>query len=188
MDSNVSGDDSSHYMPDFELGSGVGPEIVFESGRTAAQWPMGHWSAVHEDLAKTILQAASFHASVAIDSYTSDSHQGQLTAAISVGCAVELVVKASIALIEPTLLADRVDRETLLRLAGHHSRARKEPTEIKTVGAANALLLAKELLPNFRYNQIADEIVLRVRKLFCAPWYCERARVAPSGSHHGANH
>ncbi|WP_157519393.1 hypothetical protein [Modestobacter sp. Leaf380] len=86
----------------------------------------------------------------------------QQLAAISVGCAVELLSKALVADISPALLGDRGDRDSLLHLTDHGSLARKTPTEVKSIFAVEAVAAANHVHPSLNWRPV-DSLTFRVR-------------------------
>jgi len=82
---------------------------------------------------------------------------------MSAGCAVELLAKAHLAAIEPSLLSARADVDGLLHLSGKGTLATSRATEIRTLSATLAVQTAKRLSPEIQYNAKLDDVVFRVR-------------------------
>ncbi|MFF0174776.1 hypothetical protein [Micromonospora profundi] len=107
--------------------------------------------------------SARHHARQAIELFANDDQDGLTQAAVSAGCAVELLAKAFIASVEHALLAERGDRDTILILTGNANLTTARIAEMKTVGALEALKLAKYLHPPLPFNVQSDQVVLRAR-------------------------
>jgi hypothetical protein len=131
--------------------------------RVGTWWPTGEYAVPHSRLKQVLAQSARFNARQAIRFFVSDSRNGILQAAISVGGAVELLAKAYLASVAPALLAERGERDSVLVMANKAELAGRGVTDVKTIGAHEALLVAKHLRPALPYTPPADQIVLRVR-------------------------
>lgn len=125
-------------------------------------WPQGRTHILGDTLRDLLLRSAKNHSRNVFEKFLSDSTMDELSAAISCGCAVELLAKAYLMSVAPSLLAARGDVDTVLHLSGNGHRAKSSATEIKTIGAGDALQLVKRLLPTFSYHQ-RDDVVLGVR-------------------------
>jgi hypothetical protein len=115
------------------------------SDATASSWPGGEYWFRHEDLAGLLLSAARDNAVRALTLYISSDRLELLQAAVAVGAAVELAAKAFLASIEPNLLAERADVDTILHLSGKRSLAAEPATAIRTLGGVAACRLARRL-------------------------------------------
>jgi len=116
----------------------------------------------HGQIKRLLAQSAQWHAQRAIQLFVSDDLNEQLEAAISAGTAVELFAKTYLASIDPALLADKGDRDTVLILGGRGALATADPLLMKTIGAFDALRLAKYLYKDLPWLQ-QDAVSLRVR-------------------------
>jgi hypothetical protein len=76
---------------------------------------------------------------------------------------VELTTKAALVQIEPTLLCERADADTLLRLAGKGERTEVQPTRVKTIGGLHAFRLCRRLLKDVTVPESDAVIALEVR-------------------------
>jgi len=100
---------------------------------------------VHGDLAGLLLSAARDNAARALTLYVSTDRLELLQSAVALGTAIELAAKAFLASIEPTLLSERGDADTILCLSGKPSLAGGTPTTIRTLGGIAACRLARKL-------------------------------------------
>lgn len=107
--------------------------------------------------------AAHHHAHRALQNFVSDDRFELLDAAVSAGTALELTAKAAIAQIEPTLLADRTDRDTLLMLSGNGQHAEARATRIRTVGALAAFQLVRHFHKSIAIAESAAREVFETR-------------------------
>jgi hypothetical protein len=97
-------------------------------GPSLGRWPQGtHWAS-HDDLPASLTDSAEGHARNALRCWASQRIEDQLSAAVSAGCAVELMAKARLAGISPSLMAERADLDTMLHLAGQGEKASEPPT------------------------------------------------------------
>ncbi|MDG4818275.1 hypothetical protein O7628_22590 [Micromonospora sp. WMMD956] len=126
-------------------------------------WPVGKHVVEHGRLKQVLALSARHHARQAIELFATDDQDGLTQAAVSAGCAVELLAKAFLASVEPGLLAEKGDRDTILILSGNANLASARIAEMKTVGALEALKIAKHLHPSLSFNLQSDQVVLRVR-------------------------
>ncbi len=133
-----------------------------EHSNSKGRWPRGQYWAPHEDLGAVLSEMGEAHAHFAVRQWASGDRFAALQAAISAGCAVELLTKAHLASIEPTLIAQRSDPATILHLSGLGTRVESGPTEITTLGALEALKVAKMLSPEIAFTQ-SDNVVFRAR-------------------------
>lgn len=131
----------------------------------ATLWPSNGRLLPPEALPWLLARSARFHARQALSKFTSETDSDRLQAAIGTGSATELLAKAYVASVEPTLLTERADRDSLLVLAGKgHIAEGVDPTQIRTISATTALSLTKHLLRgSFPYQPATDDVVLAVR-------------------------
>jgi hypothetical protein len=125
-------------------------------------WPVGRRTVPLGSLKWILGQSARWHARQAIELFMSDDLNELLQAAVSTGTAVEMLAKAYLVTISSSLIADKGDRDTLLILAGHSSKATIEPQHIKTIGALELLRMTKHLHKDLPWIQ-QDPAILRVR-------------------------
>lgn len=132
-------------------------------------WPQGgSGKHIYENFDRSLRLNARWHAVRAVTLYTASNADECMSAAVSTGCAVELLAKAYLASIEPTLLAaDRDDGQSILVLSGRLDRASISPTAVRTKSALECLLIAKKLHPTLRWNPKTDMTVLNVRNAAC---------------------
>jgi hypothetical protein len=126
-------------------------------------WPVGSAHHRHEGLAFHLRRTARVNARRALRTFGNDDVDDQLLAAVSAGCAVELLTKALIATTSPALLTERADRDSLLHLTDHGHLARRSVTEVRTLSATDAVATAIHLHPGLAWHKERDEIVFRVR-------------------------
>lgn len=103
-------------------------------------WPMGNglYSATAE-LRDVLLSSASWHAGVALRQFVARGRHDLLQAAVSVGIATELLMKAYLAHEAPALVAEKGDRESVLLLVGHSSVSEEQAIRFKSIGGAELL-------------------------------------------------
>jgi hypothetical protein len=115
-----------------------------------------------KDLLYVLARSARWHAPHVITGFASQDCDELLQVATSAGTAVELLGKVYIATMNPALLADKGDSDTILHLSGHGRRCKNGITEMKSVVGYEALRLIKQLYPQFPL--VGDKpVVLRVR-------------------------
>lgn len=107
-----------------------------------------YWHPV-ADLRYLLARSAQWHARTALRGFASSDPDDQLQAASSAGTATELLAKAYLAGFSPSLLADKGDRDTVLRLSGHGAQAKGGALAMKTIGAYEALRLVAHLCRTF---------------------------------------
>lgn len=73
--------------------------------------------------------------------------QVRLRAAIAVGVALELALKAAVAAILPSLLADKGDAHSQLFLMGRGGTPGKTQADVRTIGATAAFQLISTIRP-----------------------------------------
>jgi imidazoleglycerol phosphate dehydratase HisB len=125
---------------------------------------------------------AHHHALRALQHFVSDDHHELHDAAISAGVALELMCKAAIAQVEPVLLADRTERDTLLRLSGKASHASKRATRIRTIGAAEAFLGVRHFHKSIGVAEAAAREVFETRNAAAHVGVVDRAEVRSATS------
>ena len=118
-----------------------------EVGNTPEPW--GGLSSINHDFSNMLAQSARWHARTAVSNFVSDDPDARLQAACSAGTAVELLAKAYLADMNPALLADKGDKDTVLHLVGHGALAKGDVLSIKTIGAYEALRLVAQLHRGF---------------------------------------
>lgn len=117
----------------------------YGSGNEASSWPGGDYWFGHSDLAGLMLSAARDNAVRALSLYISTDRLELLQAAVGVGAAVELAAKAFLASVEPNLLVERADVDTILHLSGKGTLASAQATAIRTIGGVAACRVARGL-------------------------------------------
>jgi hypothetical protein len=128
-----------------------------------SRWPAGPSQHPHADLPVHLLKSGRAHARRALSTYTATTTEEQQLAAISVGSAVELLSKALVADVNPALLSERGDRDTMLHLTNLGHLSRKAATEVRSLSAVEAVAAANHIHPSLGWRQGADSIVFRVR-------------------------
>jgi hypothetical protein len=142
-------------------GAEYDPDIVLKKS-SGTWWPVGKNVVQHSQLKRLLAQSARWHARRSITLFVSDDVNELLEAAVSAGTAVELLAKTYLINIDPALLAEKGDRDTVLALGGNGALARVDPLLMKTIGAAEALRLVKYLHKELPWLQ-QDGVSLRVR-------------------------
>jgi hypothetical protein len=121
----------------------------------------GSWPAP-EDLTKTLLASAGYHARAALVDYTRTDER-LVDAAFHCGTAVEHLTKAFLASVHPVLLTEKGDFDSLLVLTGHARHAKKgRGTDIRTVGLEESCRRVEQLLPTFK-REPGQSLVANVR-------------------------
>lgn len=127
-------------------------------------WPVGLAQVVEfEDLHLALFDTARLHARRALSTYSSYDFFECIHAAISAGCAIELLAKSYIATVSPALLADRGDEKSLLIFTGNRRRLDLNPVSAKSRGARECLILVSKLLPSIGFSSRQFDEVLDVR-------------------------
>lgn len=121
-------------------------------------WPGVGKAFAHEDLPKHLFTVAALHARRALAA--AHDQLDQLDRATSIGTSVELLAKAALALISPTLIADK-DHKSLLLYSGIPAVAAHE-AKSKMVNECLAILKHSH---SINHNQQADMKVFSVRNL-----------------------
>jgi hypothetical protein len=138
------------------------PEPAAAADTGQVRLPAGGTSAPLGDLSYLLARSARWHARRAIASFASQDLDELLQAGTSAGTAVELLAKAYLATINPSLLADRGDRDTLLLLCGSSAAVNLNALSMRTIGAETALRLVQHVHAAFPpFEQ--QPLVLRVR-------------------------
>lgn len=127
-------------------------------GRTV--WPGIGRGLAHEDLPKHLFTVAAMHARRALAAAADPLDQ--LDRATSIGTSVELLAKAALALISPTLIADK-DPKSLMLYSGVAVPG-VSAHEVKTKLVAECLQLLRQS-HSVSYNSSTDQKVLAVRNL-----------------------
>lgn len=125
-------------------------------------WPAGRYRVPRSRLRQLLAFSARYHAREAVRLFVSDELESLLQAAASTGSAVELLSKAYIASVDPILLAERGDRDSLLLLTGRSSYSDILATDIRSLGASDALKLAKYLKKDLPWNA-QEQLALKAR-------------------------
>src|SRR5215469_7952822 len=94
-------------------GDGVEYDPDHALRKSGTWWPAGKYVVKHDQLKRLLAESARWHARRAIDLFISDQVNELLDAAVSAGSAVELLAKSYLASIDPALLADKGDRDTV---------------------------------------------------------------------------
>lgn len=126
-------------------------------------WPSGAFCVPMDGLRKLLARSARHHARQTVRLFVSDASDERLQAAVSAGTAVELLAKAFLASVEPVLLTEKGDRDSLLLLSDKAHLTDSKPGDVRTLGAHEALLVTRHLHKAFLYNPQADRVVLQVR-------------------------
>lgn len=142
-------------------GTGYDPEFAPKTS-PGTWWPAGKYVVKHSQLKRMLAESAQWHAQRAIQLFVSEDLNELLDAAVSAGTAVELLAKTYLATIEPVLLADKGDRDTVLIMGGRGELASVDPLLMKTISALDALRLAKYFHRELPWFQ-QDTVSLRVR-------------------------
>lgn len=129
-------------------------------------WPIGRLQVPCGDLKWLLAQSAQWHARQSIRTFSSNDLNDLLQAATAAGTGVELLAKAYLASIDVALLAEKGDRDTVLLLGGHSALTESEPLAMKTIGALEALKIAKQLHKDLPLTQ-PNPVVFRVRNAAC---------------------
>jgi hypothetical protein len=111
--------------------------------------PAGQWYTGIGSLMFLLGRSARWHARQAVRGFVSEDENEQLQAATSAGTAVELLAKAYLASVNPALLAERGDPDTLIHLCGRGGKVKNGPLAMKTIGAVETLRLVTRLHPQF---------------------------------------
>jgi hypothetical protein len=128
------------------------------AGRTI--WPGIGRGLAHEDLPKHLFTVAAMHARRALAA--AEEPLDQLDRATSIGTSVELLAKAALTLISPTLIAER-DPRSLLLYSGVPVPG-MSAHEAKTKLVADCLLILRHS-HSVNYNPQTDQKVFSVRNL-----------------------
>jgi hypothetical protein len=119
-------------------------------------WPGIGKGFAHEDLPKHLFTVAAMHARRALAAAEND--RDQLDRATSIGTAVELLAKAALALISPTLIAEKDPKSSLL----YSGVPVMSPHEAKSKAATDCLLILKQS-HSIDFNPQTDSKVFLVR-------------------------
>jgi hypothetical protein len=132
----------------------------YRSGGT--WWPAGERVVASDGLRYVLARSGRWHARLALELFASPDLDEMLQAAISTGTAVELVAKAYLASVTPSLLAFRGHRDSLLLLGGRSVHVEDTATSMRSIQAGEALQLVKHLHPELP-GDLNDPPPLRVR-------------------------
>jgi hypothetical protein len=115
--------------------------------QVGAYWPAGSRACAQEDLQWMLLGSARDNALRALSLYVSDNRLELLQAAVAIGAAVEQAAKACVASLEPALLAEKGQVDSVLWLTGHKTLAKTPSTEVRTITGLDAAQIARERKP-----------------------------------------
>lgn len=115
-------------------------------------------------LVRALLEASRTQARLAMELHADalDQHS-RLKAALAAGVAVELALKASIASILPSLLADKGDPHSQLYLMGRGGLPSKSPSDVRTIVGIATWHLITDLRPQLGIDKRDVQAVLNVR-------------------------
>lgn len=113
-------------------------------------WPLGDVYASTTALDEVLLSSSSWHALTALRQFVANDRNEQLQAAISVGVASELLLKAAVAREAPPLLADRNNWQSTLMTLGHPTVDNANAVDFKTIGNADLFNVYKALYKRTR--------------------------------------
>lgn len=139
--------------------SGFGYDVK----KSGPYWPAGDFSHGHDDLCALLVEAACDNARRALTGFVSDERLVLLQAAVATGTAVELIAKAALVQVEPTLLCEHADPDALLRLSGKGDRSELPATRLKTIGGQKAVRLCRRLVRGITAGEREVEAALEVR-------------------------
>jgi hypothetical protein len=138
-----------------------------QAGASGTFWPFEGGHVDFASLTGLLERSAQGFAREALTALGASDHDRIVRGAIAVGTALELLTKAFLAAINPAMLVERSEKDSLLFLVnqGHRAGADSSPTDVRTLAATDALLLAKKIIPGgaFSWNPQADRRVLQVR-------------------------
>lgn len=113
---------------------------------TLSSWPMGNeLYARTADLPEVLLSSASWHSTTAVRHFVDERRHELLQAAVSVGVAAELLMKAFIASEAPPLVADRGDSRSVLQAMGHKSLDPAQALHFRSVGGVELIKLFRQV-------------------------------------------
>jgi hypothetical protein len=126
-------------------------------------WPAGHNVVPNGSLRQLLARSGRWHARTAVTKYGSEDLDDLLEAAVSTGSALELMTKAFLASITPSLLADGNHRDSVLMLAGKGTHGGDDALKLRSLQAQTALTIAKHFSPPLPIHDLKDPVALRVR-------------------------
>lgn len=97
-------------------------------------WPLGDVYASTSALDEVLLSSSSWHALTALRQFVEEDRNAQLQAAISVGVASELLLKAAVVRAAPPLLAAGKSWQSTLMTLGHTAATEASAMDFKTIG------------------------------------------------------
>jgi hypothetical protein len=115
VDDQLSCQGASMNDPAQSAAAAIGQGSSTPTAHASTIWPGIGKGFAHEDLAKHLFMVAAMHARRALAA--AEEERDKLDRAASIGTAVELLAKAALALISPTLIADK-DHKSLLLYSG----------------------------------------------------------------------
>lgn len=133
------------------------------SGTSDGYWPLGGKLVPYGQLSLNLAGSAKLHARRAIELFASSDPFECQVAAASVGSAVELMAKAYLASVQPSLLADKGDVDSLLIMGGNAHLTKVKPSYVKTRSASDVMTIVKKLQPTMVWRDQIDRGVLNVR-------------------------
>lgn len=137
------------------------------AGAGGTFWPFEGGHVDYASLTGVLQRTAQGFAQEALTCLGVSDHDRLVRGAVAAGSAVELLVKAFLTGVNPAMLVERSEKDSLLFLVdqGHRADASSSPTDVRTLAASDALLLAKKIIPGgaFSWHPQADRKVLQVR-------------------------
>lgn len=116
------------------------------------------------ELVRALLAASQTQARLAMELHADPlDQQNRLKAAVAAGVAVELALKASIASILPSLLAEKGDPHSQLYLMGRGGLPSKSPSDVRTIVGMATWHLVTALRPQLGIDQKDAQAVFNVR-------------------------
>lgn len=130
-------------------------------------WPFERGHVDYASLRGLLERTGQGFAREALASLGAADHDRLIRGAIATGSALEMLTKAFLSTINPAMLVERSEKDSLLFLVdqGHRADTGSSPTDVRTLAASDALLLAKKVIPGgaFSWNSQSDRKVLQVR-------------------------
>ncbi len=137
------------------------------AGAGGTFWPFEGGHADYASLPGLLERTAQGFAREALATLGASDHDHLVRGAVAAGTALELLAKGFLSAINPAMLVERSEKDSLLFLVnqGHRVDADSSPTDVRTLSASDALLLTKKVIPGgaFSWNPQADRKVLQVR-------------------------
>lgn len=116
------------------------------TGAKGTYWPFEVGHIDYLSLPGLLERTGQGFAQEALTTLGASDHGRLVRGAIAAGTALELLTKAFLARLNPAMLVERSDKDSLLFLLDHGDRAEPDssPTDVRTLSASDALLLAKK--------------------------------------------